>query len=233
MVLYESRYNGTNHTLGTSGFLYRSNKVMYDRETTSLWSTLHGEPVVGPLVGKGIKLKRRSVVTTTWGEWKKRHPKTTVLSLDTGHRRDYGEGVAYNSYFSTDEVMFNVPKLDKRLPNKREVVALRTDAPGSAVAVDTEYLKKNRIYPLKVASDNVVIITTPKGESRVYESKGITFKKWDGKAGLVDANGTRWTLTEGSLQKNGSEEKLTRYPSHQSFWFGWHAQFPKSRLIHK
>ena len=205
---------------------------MYDRATSSLWSTLHGEPVVGPLVGKGIKLKRRSVVTTTWGEWKKRHPKTTVLSLKTGHRRDYGEGVAYQSYFATDEVMFSVPKLDKRLPNKREVVALRTDKPSSAVAVDTEFLKKNRIYSLKVERDSVVIITTPAGESRVYETKGQVFKKWDGQKELVDSKGAGWTLTESSLQKNGSDESLARYPSHQSFWFGWQAQFPESRLIH-
>lgn len=233
MVLYESRYNGTNHALGTSGFLYRSNKVMFDHATTSLWSTLHGEPVVGPLVGKGIKLQRRSVVTTTWGEWRKRHPQTTVLSLETGHSRDYGEGVAYKDYFATDTVMFGVPQLDKRLPNKREIVALRTDEPNSAVAVDTEYLKKNRIYPLKVANDSVVIITTPKGESRVYESKEISFKSWDGQTNLVDSKGAQWTLTESALQKNSSKEKLARYPSHQSFWFGWQAQFPQSKLIYK
>ena len=91
--MYQTEYNGKHHELGTSGFLYRSNKLMYDQETFSLWSTLQGEPVVGPLVGQGIKLKQHHVVTSTWGEWKRRHPKTKVLSLDTGHQRDYGEGV--------------------------------------------------------------------------------------------------------------------------------------------
>ena len=66
------------------------------------------------------------VVTTTWGEWKKRHPGTTVLSLDTSHQRDYDEGAAYRDYFSNDRLMFGVPKLDARLPNKAEVLALRT-----------------------------------------------------------------------------------------------------------
>lgn len=205
---------------------------MYDRETSSLWSTLHGTPVIGPLVGKGISLKRRSVVTTTWSEWKKRHPQTTVLSLDTGHRRDYGEGVAYQDYFSTDEVMFSVPQLDHRLPNKREVVALRSGGPDTAVAVDTEFLKKNRIYPLKVGNDQVVIITTRKGESRVYETKGQTFKVWDSWNSLTDSESNKWTLSEEGLKKNDSDEMLLRYPSHQSFWFGWQAQFPKSRLIY-
>lgn len=204
---------------------------MYDKATSSLWSTLHGKPVVGPLVGKGIELKRRSVVTTTWGEWKKRHPKTTVLSLKTGFTRDYDEGVAYQDYFSTDRIMFGVPKLDQRLPNKREVVALRNDQPNSALAIDTEFLKKNRIFPTRVGNDEVVVVTTPKGESRVYKTSGQTFKKWDDWQTLRDQDGKTWTLSEGSLQSSDSKTSLPRYPSHQSFWFGWQAQYPKTKLI--
>lgn len=231
MVLYETRQKGTLHRLGTSGFLYRSNKLMYDKATSSMWSTLHGEPVIGPLVGTGIKLKRRSVVTTTWGEWSKRHPKTTVLSLQTGHRRDYGEGVAYKNYFGSDHLMFHTPFKDKRLPNKREVLALRTDDPASAVAIDTDFLKKNPVYHLKVAGDSVVVLTTAGGESRAYQTKGQTFKSWDQKETVVDGAGQSWILDEKSLKRVGSPKTLARYPSHQSFWFGWMAQFPKTRLI--
>jgi len=226
--------------LGTSGFLYRSNKVMYDAGTTSLWSTLHGEPVSGPLVGKGIKLRRQSVVTTTWGKWKKRHPKTSVLSLNTGHKRDYGEGVAYQSYFATDEVMFSVPKLDKRLPNKREIVALRNSEKDSAVAVDTEFLKERRLYDLNVGKDKVLIVTTPEGESRVYHTNGYKFVEWNNWDALKDEAGNSWSLSEHKIErvpaegdKNKKQESFSRYPSHQSFWFGWNAQFPKSRLITK
>lgn len=202
---------------------------MYDKATSSLWNTLHGKPVVGSLVGKGIQLKRRSVVTTTWGEWKRRHPETTVLSLETGHRRDYGEGVAYKDYFGTDRLMFTVPKLDTSLPNKREVVALRAHDGSSPIALDVEFLKKNRIYSVKVGKDQVVVITTRIGESRVYESDRISFKKWNDSSLLTDASGSSWTLTEAALV-NG-DRQLKRYPSHQSFWFGWKAQFPETRLV--
>ena len=85
------------HNLGTSGFLYRSNKLMYDQDTQSLWNTIWGQPVVGPLVDRGIVLERLSVVTTTWGEWRRRHPDTKVLSLNTGYDRDYTEGAATGS----------------------------------------------------------------------------------------------------------------------------------------
>jgi hypothetical protein len=40
VILYETKVDGTNHEIGTSGFLYRSNKLMYDRATQSLWSTI-------------------------------------------------------------------------------------------------------------------------------------------------------------------------------------------------
>ncbi len=42
---------------GSSGLLYRSNKLMYDRETNSFWNQFTGRPVVGPLTGSGIELK--------------------------------------------------------------------------------------------------------------------------------------------------------------------------------
>ena len=231
MVLYETQHKGKKHQLGTSGFLYRSNKLMYDRVTSSMWSTLHGTPVVGPLVGKGIVLKRRSVVTTTWGEWKKAHPKTTVLSLNTGHRRDYGEGVAYRRYFSNDKLMFTVPGKDKRLPNKREVLAFRADDGSHATAIDTKFLKKKRIYQLKVGKDDVLVVTTASGAARAYYADGLEFKKWNKKSMLEDSNQGLWTMTESALTKEGEEKMLKRYPSHQSFWFGWHAQFPETRLI--
>lgn len=36
MIVYESTFGGVNHSLGTSRFLYRSNKLMYDQATQSL-----------------------------------------------------------------------------------------------------------------------------------------------------------------------------------------------------
>ena len=38
MIIYETELNGAHHELGTSGFLYRSNKLMYDKQTNSLWN---------------------------------------------------------------------------------------------------------------------------------------------------------------------------------------------------
>jgi len=42
VIAYDTQHNGVKHVLGTSGFLYRSNKLMYDKATQSLWDSIEG-----------------------------------------------------------------------------------------------------------------------------------------------------------------------------------------------
>ena len=232
VILYETRVNDTLHRMGTSGFLYRSNKLMYDKETQSLWSTLEGNPVIGPLVGKGIVLKSRTVVTTTWGEWRRRHPQTKVLSPDTGHSRDYSEGAAYREYFATDELMFPVPRLDSRLANKQEVLLPRFGRVGEKpLAISSDYLKKNPLFHGRYGGQDYVVLTDKSGAHRIYAlAAGMRIASWDGDRLAIDAGGRQWRLSEAALQANNGA-RLERLPSHNAFWFGWQAAFPDTQLI--
>jgi len=234
MILYDNQAGGKLHKLGTSGFLYRSNKLMFDEDTNSFWNTLQGVPVVGPLVGKDIELKRLPVVTTTWGKWKKLHPKTTVLSLKTGHSRDYSEGAAYRDYFATDELMFTVPKLDKRLKNKAEVLALHSNsAEEPPVAVSSDFLKKNTVYPLSMAGKNYLILTDKSGAHRVYQADKVKFSKWDQSGSITDSSNQKWKVEEDALVSDSdNKNRLSRVAAHNAFWFGWYAAFPNTKLIH-
>ena len=232
MVLFETEVDGVNHQLGTSGFLFRSNKLMYDQATQTLWNTLWGTPVIGPLAEQEIELPKRSVVTTTWKEWQRRHPKTQVLSLDTGHQRDYSEGAAYRDYFSTDKLMFGVPKVDKRLKNKDEVLALTfPEQPGEALAIASKYLRKNDLHHDSVGSLELVVLTDRSGAHRVYETGGLEFKSWNKKDQVTAADGSVWTLTEDELLSPDGKT-LDRLASHNAFWFGWYAANPHTRLVH-
>ncbi len=228
VIPYRTQLGDQRFELGTSGFLYRSNKLMYDRETQSLWNTFQGTPVVGPLVDQGIELEREAVITTTWGNWRERHPDTLVLSLNTGHRRDYGEGVAYQDYFATDNLMFNTPFEDRRLNNKQEVIALRFT--GGELAIDTDFLSKNPLYTDSIGLQNFLVVTDSAGSSRVYEHEGVSFAEYDGEVTLQDTTGAEWTLGEDQLTASDGR-KLARLPSHRAFWFGWHASFPSTRLV--
>ena len=233
IIPYKTSSGGVDYKLGTSGFLYRSNKLMYDQATQSLWSTVRGEPVIGPLVGKGIALEHLSMVTTTWAEWQRRHPGTTVLSLNTGHRRDYGEGEAYQNYFSNDQLMFNTPFEDNRLKNKQEVLALRFPAlPEEQLAIDTEFLQKAPLYIDRVGQQKIVVLTDTTGANRVYDPQNITLVSYDRDATVVDSQGDKWQVSEGKLVSPNHEFSLPRLPHRRAFWFGWHAAFPDTRLVY-
>ncbi|MEM8670911.1 MAG: DUF3179 domain-containing protein [Planctomycetota bacterium] len=230
MIAYDpTDSSGTFHELGTSGFLYRSNKLMYDTETKSMWSTLQGKPVVGPLVGKEIKLDSLPVVTTTWGEWKKRHPETKVVSLETGHMRDYGEGVAYREYFATDDLMFFVPKADDRLKNKDEVFVIRVgDLDSNSLAVKSDFLMENPVYQTNIGEQSVLILTDESGANRAYAWNDATPGEYDGKTLTVAEES--WQVTEDALV-HADGQKLARMPAHRAFWFAWVNQYPETVLV--
>jgi len=115
--------------LRTSGLLIRSNKVMYDVNTYSVFDTFLGKAVTGPLHEKGIKLEQASVVTTDWGTWKKAHPETTVLveRLALGRDFDFRNGRDANG------PIFPVGDVDPRLPVHEDIIGIVT-ASGKPVA---------------------------------------------------------------------------------------------------
>lgn len=160
-------YRSREYEFGTSGLLYESSKLMFDAGTNSLWSTLQGEPVIGQLANSGVTLEFQPVVTTTWGEWRAGHPQTTVLSLQTGYNRDYGEGVAYHDYFTTEELMFQVSRTDSRLRNKDEVLAIRLPR-KKPLAFSALYLQKNLKLTYTHEGVPLEILTSPHGANRVY-----------------------------------------------------------------
>lgn len=197
-------------TFGSSGFLYQSNKLMYDRNTDSLWNQFTGEPVSGKLRGSGIQLKIRPVIITTWADWKQQHPDTKVLDIKTGFNRDYGSGVVYNEYFASPELMFPARgDLKDRLTNKDQVFGLRLEGGSKAWPLDA--FQGGQVINDRVGVKNVVLIGDTKTRTvRAYERGNLT----------LDEDLKGWTLTEDALiGKDGT--RLKRLPGHVSYWFAW------------
>ena len=237
VIPYDSVVDGRHLKFGTSGLLYRSNKLMFDHETRSLWNTFEGVPVVGALVDSGLRLNPHSVVTTTWGEWRSKHPATTVLSLDTGHRRDYSEGAAYQDYFSDDQLMFRVSNTDDRLKNKAEVLVMLLDDPTRVgrrrpLAITARFLKRNRVFHHAFAGRNVVAVTSAQGANRVYDAQDVRFVRHLDAQRVADQAGRAWRITEdGLVREDDPSVQRVRVPAQRAFWFGWYAQFPDTELI--
>ena len=105
--------------LRTSGLLSRSNKVMYDLVTKSVFDTFTGHAVSGPLRQQGVVLSQATVVTTTWGDWKAAHPDTTIVARGGGIGRVY----PLNPLGGRDDhgPIFPVGDVDERLGVQEQV----------------------------------------------------------------------------------------------------------------
>ena len=220
-ILFETKIEGRKEPLvfGSSGLLYRSNKLMFDRETDSLWNQFTGEPVVGPLVGSGIKLKIRPVTITTWERWFKSNPDTKVLSTDTGFKRNYASGVVYSEYFSSPDLMFPVVvKNEEKVKRKEYVFGIRDVA--AAKAWPLEAFGNTKLINDNVGALNVVLLGDTESRTvRAYQRGELEFSLSD-EADQISADGGKWKIGEEFLTgPNG--KRLPRVPGHISYWFAW------------
>ena len=126
-LVFDRRVAGKARRFGVSGLLYRSDLLMYDRDTESLWSQISAHAVTGPLIGKRLRLLRGRM--DEWGRWRRDHPETTVLSRETGHGRDYDRS-PYGGYAKSSKVMFPVA-VDRRYHPKMPTLGLRIPGEGS------------------------------------------------------------------------------------------------------
>ena len=218
---------------GSSGFLFRSNKLMYDQQTKSLWHHMRGEPVVGVLADSGITLTVRPVVTTTWREWLRAHPTTRVLDINTGHVRDYTPGRPYGRYYESPDTMFPVSPRSPRLRTKEFVFALRL--PAQAKLYPLEVLAREPVVNDTVAGTPVVIVAHAASRTvRAYERGGRIFRPGKDGGELVEvATGDVWTPGEEALIHRATRRQLSRMPGHLAYWFGWHAFHPDTPVYGK
>ncbi len=138
--------------LRTSGLLSRSNKVMYDVRTQSVFDTFLGIAVTGPLAEQGIELEQAAVVTTTWGEWKQAHPDTTILDESLALGRD-------SDLLNTrdaDGPIFPIGDVDPRLAVQEPVLGVIAES-GTPVAFPVEAARSRLLDGETVEFENITI----------------------------------------------------------------------------
>ena len=118
---------------GTSGKLYNSNLVMYDRKTDTYWSQIDGNAIVGELTGQ--ELKEISIDTVVWRDWKAIHDDSEVLSQDTGFTRSYGRD-PYGSYYEDSFLIFPVENSDDRVHPKTVIFGVEVNGVFKAYQED-------------------------------------------------------------------------------------------------
>lgn len=244
-IAYDGRApNAVSYTFGSSGFLFRSNKLMYDRQTRTLWNQLTGEPVLGKLAATDVKLNLLPVVLTTWKDWQTQYPDTKVLDINTGHSRPYIPGAAYGDYFAAADTMFPVWQRSGILPAKERVYALNLG--GVAKAYPVKNLSEKRVVNDKVGETSIVLVATrgvvtvegenrrigpvtydAGGEVRVYNRGAKNFSPGPDVSTVLDSAKRPWRITEEALIGPNSE-RAPRINGFLAYWFGWYSFFPKT-----
>ncbi len=136
-IVFDPVVEGERVEFGTSGKLWNSNLVMYDRKTDSLWSQILGEAIVGAMTGTQLNVLPSDVIR--FGEFKKQYPQGIALSRDTGATRVYGQD-PYGDYYTTPGTYFPVAKKDDRLADKDFILGIVVN--GKAKAYWSEAVKK-------------------------------------------------------------------------------------------
>ncbi len=239
--MYSTEIDGERVEFGTSGFLYRSNKLMYDRKTDTLWHQFRGVPAVGPLVGSGLKLKVLPLTLTLWSDWVAEHPDTTVLDLETGvfpeesYTSESQNDSAYFAYRRQETTMFPVPERSDALGAKDQVFGLTFN--DEARAYPLSLFEESSVINDTLGGQNIVIIATGAASGiRAYDRGGHVFSPPVTGAGqsliLTDEDGADWQAQEDALVSlDGSAQPLKRLPSRDAYWFGWYAFYPHTGVF--
>ena len=143
--------------LRTSGLLSRSNKLMYDLNSSSAIDTFTGRALSGRLQDARVVLEQVSVVTSSWGAWKKAHPRTRIVAQDGGIGRRYAEDPLGGR--DEDGPIFPIGAVDPRLPVQAQVLGVVTPD-GQPVAFPADQAraalddgKKVRVGAVELLSD--------------------------------------------------------------------------------
>jgi hypothetical protein len=136
-MVFDRRVGSRTHRFGVSGLLYRSDLLMFDRETESLWSQIGAEAVTGPARGARLRLLRSRI--EPWGAWRRRQPETKVITSRTGHERRYGVS-PYGDYALSERLLYPLEH-DARYHPKMPTLGLRL-ADGRARGYPAEELAR-------------------------------------------------------------------------------------------
>ena len=224
--VFERIIDGQEVEFGTSGKLYNSNLLMYDRYTESYWSQALGTAVKGELTGYELNLIPFDVIT--WGDWKKLHPDTLVLTTDTGHIRSYATD-PYGNYYTESRIMFPVEHRDDRLPPKEIVIGFNQDDIYKAYKqndIESEILINDFI-----GDTPVMLISLFSENSRAFErtvdGNTLDFIFDDGKI-LDTQTNSEWNYDGLSISGENIGMQLKRMPIEPGFWFEWVAFHPQT-----
>lgn len=230
-VLFDARVaRGRSRSFGTSGLLFRSNKLMIERDSLDLWSNLTGEAVLGEAAASGARLVLLPLTRTSWAEWREREPSTTVVLLEPESGRRWGyvyrPGLAEATRAA---VRFPVGPVRPLVEAREEIFAL-VDGSDARVYRLTDLFASGLVHDSFGGRRVLVVADRESGAIRAYESGDLRWSR--SPAGeLRDSTGCVWEVSEEALRSTDCEAaQRPRLVGQIAYWFGFQAFYPTAEV---
>lgn len=248
-VTFERVVGGEVTTFGTSGSLFNSALIMYDRATESLWTHYDGTAVVGTAVGE--RLTPIASPLLSWGDYKELFPNTLVLDRDeTGASRRYGSNpyVGYDNPDGTPFLFRGEPDDRARLQQRIVGVAIGDDAVGFSL----EGVSGGEAQATNTSvGDTDIVIFWKAGQSSALDGSETSFGRdvgsvfvfeqaldgqtltfsAEGSEFVDDQTGSTWTITGLAVSGPLDGSQLTAVHHLDTFWFAWSSYQPGTELV--
>jgi hypothetical protein len=248
---------------GTSGSLYNSALVMYDRQTESLWLHFEGVAIEGPL--EGTRLEFIPVQILSFDQFRDEHPDGKVLSQQTGFSRAYGQN-PYEFYdtagspqrrgragVGSQRPFLFEGELDGRMHALARVVGVEIGGQGVAVPYDLLAAdgRAAAVHATIGGQDIVVFwqagvrsaLDDPQiSRGRDVGSSGVFVPGVQGReltfraeAGLIkdQQTGSTWSLAGRAVSGPLSGEELPEVNHVDTFWFAWSSHNPDTAIFER
>ncbi|MEM8925356.1 MAG: DUF3179 domain-containing protein [Actinomycetota bacterium] len=250
---FDRRFGEQVLDFGTSGELYQSALVMYDRQTESLWAHFTGQGLVGHLAGARLDLVPTQ--TVSYGEWKAAHPDGQVLTRNLNAPGSYQGLYGTNPYggYDTEGLdpfgQFFIGEIDRTLLAKARIVGIADD--DGPVAVRFDDLAEQPVIPVTEGGRDLVVwfkqgLASPLDRFAVPEGRDVgqtgvfvptaadgtalTFTS-DGDAFVDEQTGSTWNILGAAVDGPLAGEQLASVPHTDAFWFAWATYQPGTVIV--
>ena len=243
-VVFERFVRDLTLTFGTSGKVYQSDLVLYDRESHSLWPQMIGVAAAGDLKGASLTVVPSQI--TSFRDFTDSFPSGSVLKRPGSATYEFTPYPGYDSRTGPYDGYF-FGRLDARLPAMARVVGV-VDA-GEPRSYAYPSLASHGNPSIANGIDYVVfwggsarspLNTVRMSEGRVVGSSGVFVPRAAGRAlhfvardGKVTDNETHsvWSLDGRALSGPLKGAELPIYPHVDTFWFVWAAFHPRTGIF--
>ena len=192
--------------------------------TGSYWSQALGIAIKGELTGYQLDIVPFDVIS--FGDWKKIHPDSLVLTTETGYVRAYGVD-PYGSYYTDKRIMFPVENDDDRMHPKEIILGFNVGDKYKAYRQDI--VEEKIVINDEIDSNFILLVSLYNENTRAFDrsvsNQILSFEYSDGK--IVDTDtGSEWSYDGEAISGPMKGEQLERLGFNPGFWFEWVAFHP-------